>query len=157
MEGSLARLLGVDTVDVDVSRGGRPGMVRRCLTRRSIGALAMIPALLLTVACTDTPKAPGPSSPAGLTAASSVAPRSGVTGEEIARVAVPGAPTYLGTGFGSLWVAVGQDSGGALARVDPVTNRVLATIAVGGFPVGIAAGFGSMWQANYQDGTLSRV
>jgi YVTN family beta-propeller protein len=117
----------------------------------------MIPALLLTVACTDTPKAPGPPSPARSTAAPSVAPSSGKTGEEIAQVAVPGAPTSLGTGFGSLWVAAAQDNGGALARVDPVTNRVLATITVGGFPIGIAAGFGSIWQANYQDGTLSRV
>jgi YVTN family beta-propeller protein len=78
-------------------------------------------------------------------------------GAAIARVAVPGAPVGIGTGFGSLWVATAQDNGGALARVDPATNQVLATVPVGGFPVGIAAGFGSMWQANHTDGTLTRV
>jgi virginiamycin B lyase len=70
---------------------------------------------------------------------------------------VPGGPTYLATAYGSLWVAVAEDDGGGLVRIDPVTSTVLATVRVGGFPVGIAAGFGSIWQANYDDGTLSRV
>jgi virginiamycin B lyase len=123
------------------------------MIRRSIGALAMIPALLLT-ACTHAPKAPG-QRPSPNPAASAVPAHH--AGDVVADVEVPGAPTFLGTGFGSLWIAVAQDNGGVLARMDPVTNRILATIAVGGFPVGIAAGFGSMWQANNQDNTLSRI
>ena len=127
------------------------------MIRRSIGALAVLPALLVMAACTGSPSAAGHPVPTPSTSAPSVVPPSARTGDEIARVAVPGAPTFLGTGFGSLWVAVAQDNGGALARIDPATNQVIAMIAVGGFPVGIAAGFGSIWQANYYDGTLGRV
>lgn len=133
------------------------------MTPRSIGALAMLPALLLTAAaCSGTagpaPTTSGSAAAPAASATSSAAPEPAYrAGDEIARVEVQGAPTYLGTGFGSLWIAVAQDNAGALARVDPRTNQILVTIPVGGFPVGIAAGYGSIWQANYQDNTLSRI
>jgi YVTN family beta-propeller protein len=72
-------------------------------------------------------------------------------------VSLPGSPTHLATAFGSLWVAVDKEDGGALVRIDPASRRVLATVPVGGFPYGIAAGFGSIWVTNYNDDTLSRI
>lgn len=129
------------------------------MSRRLFGVLAVIPALLIMAACTATsgrrPSSTGPTS-----RPSTVAPsltRRAKAGERIGTVFVPGAPLHAGFGFGSLWVPVAQDFGGAVARIDPATGQTIATIQVGGFPVGIVAGFGSMWQAAHDDGTVARI
>lgn len=132
------------------------------MSRRWMGLMALVPALLVVAGCSGTSGAgevdasDGPSSASSAAAPSSGAPPPKV-GDEIASVPLPGSSLGVGTGFGSLWVATDQDSGGALVRVDPAKNEVLATIPVGGFPVGTVAGFGSIWQAIHADGTLARI
>jgi DNA-binding SARP family transcriptional activator/DNA-binding beta-propeller fold protein YncE len=73
-------------------------------------------------------------------------------------------PTTVATGFGSVWAAAPESTGGrvALWRLDPQTVRVTQTIPVGRGnayleTLGLAVGAGSIWLTKYDEGTLFRI
>jgi streptogramin lyase len=78
-------------------------------------------------------------------------------GDTLAEIQLTGTPHGVVTGFGSLWVAVAQDTGGVLVRIDPATEKIITSIPVGSDPTGVAAAAGSIWVASYDDGTLTQV
>jgi streptogramin lyase len=72
------------------------------------------------------------------------------------KIHVGGDPDWLGTGFGSVWVAVPKNN--ELVRVDPVHNIVQARIAVDKEPCyGIGTGMERVWVLNCQGQTLTRI
>jgi DNA-binding SARP family transcriptional activator/DNA-binding beta-propeller fold protein YncE len=87
--------------------------------------------------------------------ANSVAAIDPATREIVAVIPVGERPSALVYGFGSLWVANGDD--GTVMRVDPRTGRVLATIGIGGDLADLAIGYGSIWVADGNEGTLTRI
>jgi YVTN family beta-propeller protein len=73
-------------------------------------------------------------------------------------------PTAVAAGFGSVWAAAPEPTGGRVAvwRVDPDTVRVTQTIPVGKADayletLGLAVGAGSIWLTKYEEGTLFRI
>jgi len=78
-------------------------------------------------------------------------------GDTLAEIQLTGEPRYMVADFGSVWVAVDQDTGGLLVRIDPTTNKIIASIPVGSDPGGVVVAAGSIWVASYDDGTLTQV
>ena len=78
----------------------------------------------------------------------------------VRRISVPGEPTGISAGFGSLWTFTPLgDDGPAARRLDPRGQSVLATIPVraqGGSLSGPLAAAGAMWLAG-DDGWLTRI
>jgi YVTN family beta-propeller protein len=68
---------------------------------------------------------------------------------------LPGAPTAIAAGFGSLWIS--ESGTDRVARIDRKRKTITATIPVGRGPGAIAAGAGDVWVANTLDGTVSRI
>ncbi len=68
-------------------------------------------------------------------------------------VTLPGLPTGVAVGGGSVWVCTG---GGNLLEINPSTGAVASEIAVGRQPTGLAVGEGSVWVTG-ADGTISRA
>lgn len=75
-----------------------------------------------------------------------------------ATVAVPGEPTGITAGFGSIWTyVIGSNPG--VRRIDVATEEVIASIPIdapGGSYTGFVAGAGSMWVAP-EGGRLYRI
>jgi YVTN family beta-propeller protein len=67
---------------------------------------------------------------------------------------VPGPPSALAVGAGSLWVAV--PSVNLVARIDPA-DGIVDRIPVGGQPGSITFGKGAVWVASTLGGTLRRI
>jgi len=77
------------------------------------------------------------------------------TGAALGSTPLPGLPTAVAFGYGSIWVVVnGRD---AVWRIDPATGAVESTIAVGAGPTRIAFGARSAWVANARGRSLTRV
>jgi peptide/nickel transport system substrate-binding protein len=70
-------------------------------------------------------------------------------------IPVPGAPSAVAVGAGSVWVA--SETSGTVTRLDPTGGAALGTISVGNGPIAVAFGAGAVWVANGGDGTVSRV
>ena len=87
--------------------------------------------------------------------ANSVAAIDPETDRVVAVIRVGERPSALAYGFGSLWVANGDD--GTVMRIDPSTQRVQATIGIGGDLADLAIGYGSVWVADGNEGTLTRI
>ena len=77
------------------------------------------------------------------------------SGELLATIPLPFAPTDVAAGEGAVWVTSNLDD--MLSQVDPVDNEIAATIRVGRGAAGVATGAGSVWVANAIDGSVSRV
>ncbi len=71
------------------------------------------------------------------------------------RFPIPGSPTAVRAGLGSVWVS--DPTLDSIYRVDPATGAIVATIAVGDQPQFIAVGEGALWTMDQLDGTVSRV
>lgn len=70
-------------------------------------------------------------------------------------VRVGNGPRDPALGFGSVWVAMGED--GTVWRLHPRSRKVEAVMDVGGHPWGLAVGAGGVWVSNNCDGTVSRI
>jgi DNA-binding SARP family transcriptional activator len=118
--------------------------------------LALVGALLVAGAVTTAAVelTSGNAAPIALRA-NAVAAIDPATREVRALIPVGERPTALAHGFGSLWVANGDD--GTVMRVDPRTGRILATIGIGGDLADLAIGYGSVWVADGNAGTLTRI
>lgn len=137
------------------------------MARRRTTAVTLAVTVLLTAAgCSGGQQPLGEtvsSGPAGVTAPSPTGSADGSesqtrqVGDTIAEIHLTGNPHSLIPGFGSVWVAVSQDTGGRLVRIDPATNRIIATIPIGSEPTGVVAAAGSIWVTSWDDGTLTRV
>ncbi len=68
---------------------------------------------------------------------------------------IPGYPTAVRAGLGSVWVS--DPTLDRIHRIDPATGSIVATILVGDQPQFIAVGEGALWTMNQTAGTLSRV
>jgi YVTN family beta-propeller protein len=68
---------------------------------------------------------------------------------------VPGHPSSIVAGFGSVWVT--EPGGDSLLRIDPGQARTPARIPVGDKPADVAASASHLWVANEGDDTVSRV
>jgi YVTN family beta-propeller protein len=77
-----------------------------------------------------------------------------VTGEVVARIAVPGA-CGLTTSPDAVWVGAGHD--GTIARIDPATNQVVATILAGENACDPQFAFGSLWAASDEASAIWRI
>ena len=136
-------------------------MSRRGRLWSAIGSVVVLMAL---AACTSS--APGAAAPARLKTTATGQAGTGTrvsvgvgvhVGGVVKLINLPSAPSGLGFGFGSVWVAVDAEAGGLLLRISPATNRVVARIPVGAFPTRMAAGLGALWVTNTGDDTLSRI
>lgn len=137
------------------------------MVRRRTAAATLAAAVLLTVlGCsggqpsgggTASSGSAGVAAPSRTGSASSSGPQQHRVGDTLAEIQLPGHPVYLVTGFGSLWVSVGQDTGGLLVRIDPATDKIITSIPIGSDPAGVVVAAGSIWVASYDDGTLTRV
>ena len=74
---------------------------------------------------------------------------------QTSRIRVGSGPRDPAFGFGSVWVAMGQD--GTVWRIDPRAEKVQAVIRVGKMPWGLAVGSDSIWVTNHCDGSVSRI
>jgi len=77
------------------------------------------------------------------------------TGDVEGGVMLPGAPTAVAAGLGSVWAA-SADSNKVYA-IDPDSNTVRDRIDVGNAPAGIATGGGFVWVTNSLAGTVSQI
>ncbi len=68
---------------------------------------------------------------------------------------IPGRPTAVRAGLGSVWVS--DPTLDRIHRVDPDSGAIVATIAVGAQPQFIAVGEGALWTMDQVSGTVSRV
>jgi YVTN family beta-propeller protein len=64
-------------------------------------------------------------------------------------------PGSLAAGFGSIWVANGDDR--TLSRIAPETASLERTYPLTATPTGLASGYGAIWIANGLLGTVSRL
>jgi streptogramin lyase len=110
----------------------------------------VIVAVVLALASGGSKKAPPSAASATGDRLAQVDPRTNsVTG----RIAIPGDPSAVATGEGSVWVTSDK---GNLSRVDPRTQKVTATIAIGNRPDALAVGEGAVWVGT-RAGTLAKV
>ncbi|MCI0632983.1 MAG: ABC transporter substrate-binding protein, partial [Actinobacteria bacterium] len=77
------------------------------------------------------------------------------SGELVAKVPLPLAPTDIAAGERGIWITSYLED--KLLRIDPASNDVAATVRVGKGANGVATGAGSVWVANAIEGTVSRV
>ena len=68
------------------------------------------------------------------------------TSAVVATIPVPGAPTCLAEGAGSVWVG-GSDGAGKflVSRIDSTTNLPVATVGLPGFPIDMQFAEGHLW------------
>lgn len=78
-----------------------------------------------------------------------------VTMSVIAEYEIPGRPTAVRAGLGSVWVS--DPTLDRIHRFDPTTGSVISTILVGDQPQFIAVGEGAFWTMDQVAGTVSRV
>jgi YVTN family beta-propeller protein len=77
------------------------------------------------------------------------------TGRVAVTTPLPGSPSAVTAGAGSVWVA---DAGnGTVSRIDPHSGDVVDRIPVGGDPASIASGDGAIWVANAVGATILRI
>jgi peptide/nickel transport system substrate-binding protein len=77
------------------------------------------------------------------------------TGKPQAAIELPGPPSSVAVGAGSIWVA--DSSGQTVLRVDPSNGVVVDRIRIGGEPGSIASGGGAIWVASTLGGTIKRI
>ncbi len=84
-------------------------------------------------------------------------PPPATAGTIAATIALPGQPSNIAAGEGSIWVTL---QGGGLLRIDPATNAIIAHIDTGppqGYSQALVVAEGSVWLTNYTDSTVSRI
>ena len=62
------------------------------------------------------------------------------------KLAVPGTPSSLAVGAGSLWAL--SSAGGTITRIDPRSGRTLGRFTAPGLPTDLAVGAGAIWVVN---------
>lgn len=72
--------------------------------------------------------------------------------EVVARIPLPGSPTGIAIGDGSVWVSVASEAGGRVFRVDAESHEVVARISVGHGPGPVAVTEAGVWVVNSSDG-----
>lgn len=77
------------------------------------------------------------------------------SGRIVGNLTLPGSPTRVGIGFGSLWIT--SASSGQLVRVDPETLSIRQEIDVGNGVGPIAFADSAVWVANVDQGTVTRI
>ncbi len=75
--------------------------------------------------------------------------------DKVSSVATGIRPGSLAAGFGSIWVANGDDR--TLSRIGPETESLERTYPLTATPTGLASGSGAIWIANGLLGTVSRL
>jgi YVTN family beta-propeller protein len=70
-------------------------------------------------------------------------------------ISVPGSPSSVVAGFGSIWIA--DRKGGSLLRIEPGRHAAPVRIPVGEHPSDVAASASHMWVTNKGDDTVSRI
>jgi len=78
-----------------------------------------------------------------------------VTMSVAATYEIPGRPTAVRAGLGSVWVS--DPTLDRIHRVDPATGSIVATILVGDQPQFMAVGERALWTMDQVSGTVSRV
>ena len=129
-------------------------LAERVLQRPKLLAIAGALLLAGAVAAAAIELTRGSAAPIALRA-NSIAAIDPTTREVVAVIPVGERPSALVFGFGSLWVANGDD--GTVMRIDPRTGHVLATLGIGGDLADLATGYGSVWVADGNQGTLTRI
>lgn len=129
-------------------------LAERVLQRPKLLAVAGALLVAAAAAAVAVELTSGSAAPIALRA-NAVAAIDPATRDVVAVVPVGERPSALVFGFGSLWVANGDD--GTVMRVDPRTGRILATIGIGGDLADLAIGYGSVWVADGNEGTLTRI
>lgn len=129
------------------------GLLSR-LGRRSLIAVGVTSAVLVTVLLVVTSRDGGDRVPAGIPE-NSVGVLNPVDGRLSAAVSVQDHPTAAASGFGAVWTA--NTGANSVSRIDLTTQAVLANITVGAAPDAIAVGSGAVWVANGAVGTVSRI
>lgn len=95
--------------------------------------------------------------PGGLTrqADGTLPPATGLAPAELSDVEVGAAPTGIGFGNDSVWVANSAD--GTVKVIDPLTNEVAKTFRVGGTPDDVAIGLGAAWVSDSESGVVTKL
>jgi ABC-type transport system substrate-binding protein/class 3 adenylate cyclase/streptogramin lyase len=143
-------LQAVFPLDLPPEEGAPPRWARRRLI--GLGAAAAlvagaVAAALITVL--------GGSSPHRLLTADAVGMLSDRTGSVTAQVPVPGRPSAVAVGSGSVWVTDAVN--GVVREIDPSSVSVIDSIPVGTNPDGVVVGGGGVWVANGDDRTVSWI
>ena len=133
-----------------------PQRVRRLPSPRGSQRLAAVvaaAALLSVTAIAVALSRGGPDASSDTVAVDHLVRLGGRGGERT--VALPGAPSAMAVGYGSLWVAA--PGAGSVSRVDLAKSGIADSVPVGGSPALLAVGGGSVWIASALGDRVRRV
>jgi YVTN family beta-propeller protein len=66
-------------------------------------------------------------------------------------------PYSIVSGYGSVWVATGEEGPHAIVRIDPTNNQIVSQTAVAGSSFFMAAGAGAIWVTDGNSGVVTRI
>jgi hypothetical protein len=152
MDGSTAG--AASGAGTSVANIGKPSSGRRRTGLIAAGGAILtagvIVAVVLSLASGSSRKAPPAAAPVTGDRLDRIDPRTNsVTG----KISIPGNPSAVATGEGSVWVTTDK---GSLSRIDARTEKVTAMIAIGNHPDALVVGEGAVWIAT-RAGTLAKV